>query len=49
LCPSVQFFGGGFEPHSPYNASPSLSRLRTAVEALGGEFEVGVRIDGVLF
>ena len=27
----------------------SLSRLRNAVEALGGELEVGVRIDGVLF
>ena len=27
----------------------SLSRLRKAVEALGGELEVGVRIDGVLF
>ena len=26
----------------------SLSRLRNAVEALGGELEVGVRIDGVL-
>jgi transcriptional regulator with XRE-family HTH domain len=27
----------------------SLSRLRNAVEALGGQLEVGVRIDGVLF
>ena len=27
----------------------SLSRLRNAVEALGGELEIGVRIDGVLF
>jgi transcriptional regulator with XRE-family HTH domain len=27
----------------------SLSRLRNAVEALGGELEVGVRIDGALF
>jgi transcriptional regulator with XRE-family HTH domain len=27
----------------------SISRLRGAVEALGGELEIGVRIDGVLF
>jgi ribosome-binding protein aMBF1 (putative translation factor) len=27
----------------------SVSRLRSAVEALGGELELGVRIDGVLF
>jgi transcriptional regulator with XRE-family HTH domain len=27
----------------------SLSRLRNAVEALGGELEIGVRLDGVLF
>ena len=27
----------------------SLRRLRNAVEAFGGELEVGVRIDGVLF
>jgi Helix-turn-helix domain len=27
----------------------SVSRLRCAVEALGGELELGVRIDGVLF
>ena len=30
-------------------AGMSLSRLRDAVDALGGELEVGVRIDGVLF
>jgi len=27
----------------------TLSRLRNAVEALGGELEVGLRIDGLLF